>query len=361
MESEKILSICIPSHNRVDILLKNLVNILKIKDNRFDIIITDTSDQDSDYEKLLAVGDPRVKIFRNDANASAMENWFCALEHADGRFAFHLNDRDKLIVENFTEFITFLEGHMKQVGGVCKYMPDKDIFVEYHGLGSTVMNMPYFALHTTGMVFQTECFRKISDRREIFTRERSGCHPHDVILGRLAVMGDMFLYTKHVWEMASAEFYKKNLSGAGMMQFFEPEERLFELKCCLRELEHLNGVGKELRRAKQSQMIKNYLNLSTLGYFHHTESEHEALHYGSVPKKYSFIQKKRFVGKVLVLYRKELGLSKKMYVGLKKWTYHNFFIGELAKKCSRIKEGNVRKVLRKMNEIRKSRDDAILR
>ena len=111
--------------------------------------------------------------------------------------------------------------------------------------------------------------------------------------------------------MASAEFYKKNLSGAGMMQFFEPEERLFELKCCLRELEHFDGVGEELRRAKQSQMIKNYLNLSTLRYFHHTESEHEALHYGSVPKKYSFKIKKDLWARFWCYTARNLGFPKK--------------------------------------------------
>lgn len=50
MEDKNILSICIPSHNRAEIILKNLVDILKVEDDRFDIVITDTSDQNGEYE-----------------------------------------------------------------------------------------------------------------------------------------------------------------------------------------------------------------------------------------------------------------------------------------------------------------------
>ncbi len=39
MEEKVILSICIPSHNRVDVILENLKDILKVSDDRFDIII----------------------------------------------------------------------------------------------------------------------------------------------------------------------------------------------------------------------------------------------------------------------------------------------------------------------------------
>lgn len=361
MEDEKILSICIPSHNRADVILENLKDVLKIQDNRFDIVITDTSDRSGDYEKLLAIRDTRVKVIRNDVKSTAMENWFCALENADGIFVFHLNDRDKLIACNLLGFMAFLDRNKDCTGGVCKFLSEKEEPVIYQGVESTVMNMPYFALHTTGMVFQMKSWRKIPDRKNIFTREKSGCHPHDMILGRLSVMGDMFLYTKHIWEMAPVEFYKKNLSGAGMMRFFEPKERLFELKCCLRELESLDVVGEELKVAKRLQMIKNYINLSTLGYFYHTESEHEAIHYGNTPQKYSILQKKKIIDKVLKLYRRELALQGKTYASLKNWTYRNFIVGELAKKSHVIKSKQIRKLLRTMNRKRKLREDAMLR
>ena len=63
----------------------------------------------------------------------------------------------------------------------------------------------------------------------------------------------------------------------------------------MRELESLDVVGEELKVAKRLQMIKNYINLSTLGYFYHTESEYEAIHYGNTPQKYSILQKKKIL------------------------------------------------------------------
>lgn len=124
MEDEKILSICIPSHNRADVILENLKDVLKIQDNRFDIVITDTSDRSGDYEKLLAIRDTRVKVIRNDVKSTAMENWFCALENADGIFAFHLNDRDKLIACNLLGFMAFLDRNKDCTGGVCKFLSE---------------------------------------------------------------------------------------------------------------------------------------------------------------------------------------------------------------------------------------------
>lgn len=360
MGNSPILSICIPSHNRADAIVENLKDVLKINDDRFDVVITDTSNTEDDYKKLLKIRDTRVKIIKNDINCSAMENWFWALENADGVFAIHLNDRDKLIAENLVEFISFLEEHEDFTGGVCKFMPGMECPLEYHGVKSTVMNLPYFSLHMTGLVFHTGCWRKISDRKELFTREKSGCHPHDMILGRLAIMGDMFLYTKQIWKMASPEFYKKNLSGTKMVDFFEPRERLFELKCCLSELEHLDGVESDLKKQKRFQTIKNYLNLSTSGYFYHTESEHEAIHYGNQPVKRNIIQKINIINDVLKMYRNELRISEKEYRCLRNWTYRNFAISELAK-SGLMRNNSIRKVLRNINRKRKSRENASLR
>ena len=233
--------------------------------------------------------------------------------------------------------------------------------VEYHGVKDTLMNIPYFAIHTTGNVFNTEYWKKIDDRKEIFTRNKCGCHPHDIILGRLAMMGDMFLYTKNLWEIASEEFYKKNISGTGMMKFFEPKERLFELKCCLQELESFINIEKELKTEKCLQTIKNYLNLSTTVYFYYMESKYEASHYGYTIQKYNIFQKKKIVDNVLKLYRKELSLKGKTYTSLKNWTYRNFIVGELAKKSRVLKGKHIRTLLRVVNRKRKLREDAVLR
>ena len=61
MEEKVILSICIPSHNRVDVILENLKDILKVSDDRFDIIITDSSNHKGELDKLLEIKDKRVK------------------------------------------------------------------------------------------------------------------------------------------------------------------------------------------------------------------------------------------------------------------------------------------------------------
>lgn len=360
MEEKVILSICIPSHNRVDVILENLKDILKVSDDRFDIIITDSSNYKGELDKLLEIKDKRVKIFRNNVNCTAMENWFQAIENGDGIFAIHLNDRDKIVSDNLQEFLTYLDMHHMFSGGVCKEVSNSDEAKEFYGTKDAMMNMAYFDLHPTGIVFNLKCWRKISDRKELFSYEKSGYFPHDIVLGRLALMGDMFIYQNCIWKMASPEFCKKNLSGTGMRNFFEPSERLFALQCCLRELEKAK-INQDLRKNKYMQTIETHLNLATVGYFHYKETEFEAIHFGYSIQKFNMKEKMGKIREVLKMYKRELGLAKEDYSKIKKWTYKNFFVTELRKRTLWLKNRNVRKFLRALNTKRKSKEGSLLR
>lgn len=121
------------------------------------------------------------------------------------------------------------------------------------------------------------------------------------------------LYTDEIWRYASPEFYKKNRSGVLAKEkgfFFEPRQRLFELKQNIRVLNSLSFSEYDVRQ-KTEQMYKTYLGLATNAYFYVVESEYESEHYGIQREKYGILRKFKFSMNVFEMFDKEFHFSQK--------------------------------------------------
>ena len=71
MKSDVMLSICIGTFNRRDILLKNINRILEYKGEDIEIVIVDNASEDGTWETLQTLTDKRVRVFRDDVNKGA--------------------------------------------------------------------------------------------------------------------------------------------------------------------------------------------------------------------------------------------------------------------------------------------------
>lgn len=310
--NEIVLSICIPLHNRGEYFASHLREILSVDSREFDIIISDTSDEDRRLEDIASFHDERLKIYLAPATVPAMENWYLALEHADGIFALHLNDRDRLDCKNLPSFIAFLKEHEQYNGGVCKTI-DQGASILCDSVQKSVMCIPYFSLHPTGVFFHVERYKAIPDRKEIFTK-KYGTHPHDIVLGRLSSYGRLIIYTLSLWKMAPNDFFNTNISGFSESWgkrdfFFEPEQRLKQLTVMLDELQKLD-IDSTLKAKKADQVIANYLLLATYNYFYYIESEYQTAHYGIPQRHLSSRQKMVEINRILASFGETLGFSR---------------------------------------------------
>lgn len=308
-----ILSICIPTTNRAETLVNHLNILLSSKSKKFNVIVFDGKSTDGTESRVKQIKDSRLRFITNPSdNIGYQSQWFGALENADGVFAMHLNDRDMINIEELDRFLLFLEKHKTYTGGVCKYLDGLNRNIVCRSFEQSLMNVPYFAIHPTGIIIQVDAYKKIPDRFSMFLYETAGSHPHDIILGRLCTMGNLFIYTKEIWVMASNQFYKKNKSGvkySTKKQWFEPEERLYELQCCIRELDKMN-ISPELYEKKKKQMILNYLYLSTAGYFGLLEDEAQTAHYGIRQRKFSLLSRLSKTKQIARLYGQQLEIKK---------------------------------------------------
>ena len=124
MNERPILSIFIATYNRKEILLDKIRSLLGIKSDDFDVLILDDMSTDGTVDALKSIDDSRIRVFQNkERNGTmkdgVMQNWYRLLEMCDGRFAFHLNDRDLIDTEGVADLITFLKDHPTVTGGLC--------------------------------------------------------------------------------------------------------------------------------------------------------------------------------------------------------------------------------------------------
>lgn len=357
-----ILSICIPLHNRCEKVIEQIERIIKIKDYRFDIIIFDSSEKDNQLMSIWSTDDPRVKIYNADSLTPAIVNWKYAMDNADGVFAFHLNDRDEILEDKLVCFIDFLEKHLDYNGGICKYIKTDTRPIICLEKEDALMNVPFFSSHPTGVVFNVKEYKKLQSLDSYFSTGY-GIHPHDIVLALLSQQGKLFIYTDEIWRYASHDFYKNSKSGVNINNkrlFFEPQERIFELKNNISVLNSMN-YSKEIKEKKKRQMYKTYLGLSTNTYFYMVESAHETAHYGIPKEEFSITRRIRFSKKVFEDFKREFDFSDSETKEYKRWLIKTISIPIISRVTSKIKNDKIRNILRKMRLKREVNDQALLR
>ena len=126
--SNPILSICIPTYNRADLLDRMLATLelalAKVSEHSCEIVIRDNASADDTQEVINRFGDRHViRCFRNEENIGAMRNMLSVPLDAKGEFVWLLGDDDFVAPE---AFVTIL----KQIG----QNPDVDGHIASHAI-----------------------------------------------------------------------------------------------------------------------------------------------------------------------------------------------------------------------------------
>jgi glycosyltransferase involved in cell wall biosynthesis len=96
MDTNYLISICIPAYKRVDFLERLLESIAIQSFKSFEVIVTDDSPDESvaalcrQYQQRL----PALKYFRNESTAGTPANWNRAISHASGKWIKLMHDDD---------------------------------------------------------------------------------------------------------------------------------------------------------------------------------------------------------------------------------------------------------------------------
>ena len=104
-----VVSVCIPTHDRPQFLREAIASVL---DNGFadlEVIVSDDDPNSSGRPVVESIDDPRVRYLRNPNPGTKAGNWDCALGAATGRYAFKLDDDDRILPGFLTQCIAILE------------------------------------------------------------------------------------------------------------------------------------------------------------------------------------------------------------------------------------------------------------
>ncbi len=108
------VSLCIPTYNRGNKALKNVLNTLELKyDSEIELIVSENGSTayTEEYDKIAEIEDSRLVYWRFDENQGFTENVKHVIEMARGKFAVLMSDEDTIILDRFDQFMSFLYNH----------------------------------------------------------------------------------------------------------------------------------------------------------------------------------------------------------------------------------------------------------
>lgn len=106
-----ILSISIPTYNRVEQLKELVESILFIDTPDIEVVVTNNGCTDGTMAMLRGIDDLRLKVFTNDKPVPGYYNMILGLFNSNGKYVLHCNDRDILCTERLLEFVEFLKNN----------------------------------------------------------------------------------------------------------------------------------------------------------------------------------------------------------------------------------------------------------
>lgn len=115
----ELLSICIPTLNRADLLRKNLDHLTTFKELDFEVNISNNGSVDHTQQVIEEYADKFSKFNVNtfDNTIGRVENWDAAIKMASQKYVFALADDDKSLEQGLLETVELMEAN-EDIGAV---------------------------------------------------------------------------------------------------------------------------------------------------------------------------------------------------------------------------------------------------
>lgn len=110
MSKEKpLLSFCIPTYNRGEIIERTIKHIISYKSSNIEIIVSDNCSEDNTESLIKKLNDSRIKYYKNNRNYGITFNIVKSLERGSGEYLFLLSDEDSVQLEAIPKIIKIIE------------------------------------------------------------------------------------------------------------------------------------------------------------------------------------------------------------------------------------------------------------
>lgn len=132
-DREILLSFCIPTYRRKDIVIECIKEIQKILDERIEILVCDNHSEDGTKEAVLGLkkSDSRITYAENEENIGFSKNLVKSQKIAKGKYVFVLSDEDKVDIRFMSKILKngILNNELYDIITGSLYFPKKDIYM----------------------------------------------------------------------------------------------------------------------------------------------------------------------------------------------------------------------------------------
>lgn len=168
-KEQPILSLCIPTYKRAEILRENLKGIYEqlktIDTNEVELIVSDNCSPDNTYEVVVSMKELGMPIIynRNEENIGADRNFLKCMRMATGKYMYLLGDDDFLEDNAIDRLLNVLRGHEYGLVYIdTRYELDGSV-KEYQDRIEFIKQVSYFYTFMSGCVFRTDAVRCVKD------------------------------------------------------------------------------------------------------------------------------------------------------------------------------------------------------
>lgn len=141
MSNNPLVTIYIPTYNRVELLKRAVKSVLEQTYQNIELIIVDdcSTDETILYLKILVENDSRVRFFQNKRNSGACVSRNKAIVEAKGEYITGLDDDDYFLESRIADFVEYWQENINDKNVVCLFA--ERFFLKKNGI-SPPSNMP---------------------------------------------------------------------------------------------------------------------------------------------------------------------------------------------------------------------------
>ncbi|NBH33629.1 glycosyltransferase family 2 protein [Clostridiaceae bacterium] len=261
-----LLSICLAVFNQIDLVKKNIQEILKSDSKEIEIVVSDDCSSDPIYEMLQSFNDKRIRYCKTSENKSHDENILNGLENCRGDYIFLFRSKDKIISEKVNDIIAVIKKYPNAsyflFSALDEERKERLILKDkiYHRYKEAQLAHGWLMVHPSGQIYKRSLLKIDLYRNyiETYFPTYNGCDVHQLIRMDLALNGDFVTSSCFAWEYMHTyrSTDKSVITTVKKLNIYAPYYQYQRYQC---EWDFvINNVPKIYKKIYLKQIIKSY-------------------------------------------------------------------------------------------------------